>query len=63
MAAVKMRHLLIRAAKALREQGSVPPGAHDPSTYRVRATSKVVPDEIHWLEGVKEEVTVAAREG
>jgi hypothetical protein len=55
---IKARMLLLETAKALREHGTVPPGAHDPSVYRVRGTSTVVPDTIHWLEGVRESITV-----
>lgn len=55
---IKARTMLLQAAKALRERGAVPPGARDPSVYRVRGTSTVVPDTVDWVEGVKEAVTV-----
>lgn len=54
----KARRILLRMAKALREQGTVPVGVRDGSIYRVRATSTVVPDDVNWVEGVREKVTV-----
>ena len=57
---VKARRMLIGAAKALRERGTIPPGARDSTVYRVRAGSKVVPDSVHWVEEVREDVTVVA---
>jgi hypothetical protein len=61
MTTIKARRMLLNAAKALREQGIVPPGAKDPSIYRVRAVSKIIPDSINWIEGIKDEVTIAPR--
>lgn len=55
---VKARLMLLAAAKALREQGTIPPGAQDPSVYRVRGSSTVVPDNVHWIDGVKDSITV-----
>lgn len=60
MTIIKARRRLLQAARELREKGTVPAGVHDPSPYRVRATSTVVPDNINWVEGVKENVTVPA---
>ena len=57
---VKARRMLIGAAKALRERGTIPPGARDSTVYRVRAGSKVVPDSVHWVEELREDITVAA---
>lgn len=54
---IKARLMLLNAAKALREHGAVPPGAKNPSVYRVRGASTVVPDHIDWYEGVKEAIT------
>ena len=59
---IKARLKLLDAAKALREQGTVPPGARDPSVYRVRGTSTVVPDNVDWIDGVMEAMTVPAVE-
>ncbi len=54
----KARRMLLRLAKALREQGATPMGVRDPSIYHVRATSQVVPDNVNWVEWVKDKVTV-----
>jgi hypothetical protein len=59
MTTIKARRILLSTAKALREQGTVPPGAKDSSIYRVRAVSKIIPDSIPWVDGIKEDVTVA----
>ena len=55
----KARRMLLNAATALRQRGALPPGVKDPRVYRVRATSKVVPDSIPWVEGVKSDVLVS----
>jgi len=57
---VKARRLLKEAALALHEKNTVPVGVRDPGIYRVRGASTTVPDDINWVEGVKESVTVAA---
>jgi phthalate 4,5-dioxygenase oxygenase subunit len=58
LSTIKARLMLLEAAKALREHGTVPPGAKDPSIYRVRGTSVVVPDDVNWIDGVREAITV-----
>ncbi|HEX9264706.1 MAG TPA: aromatic ring-hydroxylating dioxygenase subunit alpha, partial [Candidatus Binatia bacterium] len=55
---IKARMKLFDAAKALREKGTVPPGARDPSVYRVRGTSTVVSENVHWIDGVMDAMTV-----
>jgi hypothetical protein len=54
--------MLLEAARALREKGTIPTGARDPSVYRVRGTSTVVADNVYWVEGVKKAVTVPPAE-
>jgi hypothetical protein len=49
---------LLDAAKAWREKGAVPPGARDAGVYRVRGTSTIVPDDVDWIDGVKDAMTV-----
>jgi hypothetical protein len=56
---IKARRMLLSAAKGLRDHGTPPPGIRDPRVYRVRATSKVVPDSMPWVEGVKGDVLVS----
>jgi phthalate 4,5-dioxygenase len=58
LSTIKARLMLLEAAKALREHGTVPPGAKDPSIYRVRGTSVVVPNDVNWIDGVREAITV-----
>jgi hypothetical protein len=55
----KARRILLRLAKALREGGTTPLGVREPEIYRVRGTSVVVPDNLDWVDSVKERVTVA----
>jgi phthalate 4,5-dioxygenase oxygenase subunit len=55
---IKARIMLLDAAQALRERGTIPPGAREPGVYRVRGCSTVVADDVNWVEGVKEAVTV-----
>ena len=56
---IKARRMMLRAAQELREKGTPPPGAYDPKVYRVRGTSKVVPETVPWVEGVKSEVLIS----
>ena len=55
---IKARLKLLDAARALREKGTLPPGAKDAGVYRVRGVSVVVPDDVNWIDGVKEAMTV-----
>jgi phenylpropionate dioxygenase-like ring-hydroxylating dioxygenase large terminal subunit len=48
-AIVRVRRLLLDAARALRETGAPPPG-QDPAAYRVRPTSVVLPADAAWVE-------------
>jgi phthalate 4,5-dioxygenase len=54
----KARRMLLRLAKGLREHGATPLGVREPEIYRVRGASVVVPDNVSWVESVKERVTV-----
>lgn len=58
MTVIKARQMLLGAAQAWRERGIAPPGARDGSVYRVRGCSVVIDDQIEWLEGARETVTV-----
>ena len=55
---VKARRMLLRSARDLRERGAMPPGIHDPRVYSVRGANTVVPDTIHWVQGVEKDVRV-----
>ncbi|HWP56665.1 MAG TPA: Rieske 2Fe-2S domain-containing protein [Candidatus Acidoferrales bacterium] len=58
---IKARRILLRAARELSESGKIPPGVRNPEAYRLRAVSMVLPNDVNWVEGVREEVTVGAR--
>jgi hypothetical protein len=51
---IRTRRRLIDAARALREQGAVPPGADDPSAYAVRSGGAVLPRGVNWVEATSE---------
>jgi hypothetical protein len=51
---IRTRRRLIDAAKALREQGTPPPGADDPSVYAVRSGGVVLPTNVSWVEATSE---------
>jgi hypothetical protein len=51
---IRTRRRLIEAARALREQGTVPPGAEDPSVYAVRSGGIVLPRDVSWVEATAE---------
>jgi phthalate 4,5-dioxygenase len=63
MSVIKARRMLLDAAHALRQNGTIPPGARDPSVYRVRGTSTVVANDVDWVEGVRAAVTVPPSAG
>ena len=57
---IKARLLLLAAAQALRSDGAMPMGARDPGAYRVRGCAVVIPDEVDWVEGARDSMTVPA---
>ena len=48
---IQVRRRLIRAAQALRDHGTVPPGVDNPDWYRIRSGSGTLPKGESWLEG------------
>ena len=48
---IQMRRRLIRAAQALRDHGTVPPGVDNPDWYRIRPGSGTLAKGESWLEG------------
>ena len=62
LSVIKARRMLLDAAHELRQNGTIPIGARDPSVYRVRGCSTVVHDDVDWVEGVREAVTVPPAE-
>jgi hypothetical protein len=57
---IKSRQMLLAAAQALRDKSETPAGARDPAVYRVRGCAVVIPDDVDWMEGARESVTVPA---
>jgi hypothetical protein len=51
---IRTRRRLIDAAKALRDQGTLPPGVEDPTVYAVRSGGVVVPRGQSWVEATNE---------
>ena len=51
---IKVRGLLINAAKALRDRGTVPPGVDQPELYRQRSGGVTLPRDVDVWEGTKE---------
>jgi len=49
---IATRRKLINAAKRLRATGEAPPASQDPSLYRVRSASAVLPSSIDWKEAM-----------
>jgi phenylpropionate dioxygenase-like ring-hydroxylating dioxygenase large terminal subunit len=47
---IRTRRRLLAAATALSERGTLPPGAEDPTVYRVRAGSIFLPEGADWIE-------------
>jgi phenylpropionate dioxygenase-like ring-hydroxylating dioxygenase large terminal subunit len=51
---IRVRRRLINAAKALRDNGTVPPGAETPEVYRQRSGWVILPRGADWLEATAE---------
>ena len=46
---IKTRRRLINAAKALRNDGVLPPAVDNPAAYRVRSGGVILPRDVDWL--------------
>jgi phenylpropionate dioxygenase-like ring-hydroxylating dioxygenase large terminal subunit len=51
---VRVRRRLLDAARALREDGTIPPGVDDPEVYFQRSGGIVLPTDVDWLEGTED---------
>jgi len=51
---IRMRRRMIRLAKDLRENGTVPPGVETPEVYRQRSGEMIIPRNADWYEVYKE---------
>ena len=54
MMVIRTRKRLLDAAKALRDEGRIPPGVDDPGAYAVRSGGMVLPEGVNWVEATKE---------
>jgi hypothetical protein len=45
---IRTRRRMINAARALEEQGIVPPGVDNPDVYRQRSGGVLLPREVNW---------------
>jgi hypothetical protein len=51
---IQVRRRLLRAVRALREEGTPPPGLDAPELYRVRSASAIFPRHLPWAEALRE---------
>src|SRR2546428_14107550 len=51
---IRTRRRVINAAKALRDDGKLPPGVDDPAVYRYRSGGVILPRDAEWLDATKE---------
>jgi len=51
---IRTRRRVINAAKALRDDGKLPPGVDDPTVYRYRSGGAILPRDVSWLDATKE---------
>jgi hypothetical protein len=52
---IRMRRLLIRAARAHSRDGAIPPGVDNPEIYKVRSGSIVLPNGVNGLTATQEQ--------
>lgn len=51
---IRMRRILARAALALREDGTPPPGVDKPELYKIRSVSTLIPNGINGIEATQD---------
>jgi phthalate 4,5-dioxygenase oxygenase subunit len=50
---IRTRRRMIAAAKALRDEGVIPPGVDDPEVYRQRSGECILPRDVFWWDATK----------
>ena len=50
---IRTRRKMLAAAKALREEGVIPPGVDNPEVYRQRSGEVILPREVFWWDATK----------
>jgi hypothetical protein len=51
---IRTRRRILNAAKALRDEGIVPPGVDNPEFYSHRSGGVILPRSVDWWEGTQE---------
>ncbi len=51
---IRMRRLLVKHARALREDGTPPPGVDNPDLYKVRSVSTLLPNGVNGIEATQD---------
>jgi len=51
---IRVRRRLIAAARALADQGTVPPGVDNPGVYRQRSGGVILDEDADWVEATKD---------
>lgn len=46
---IRVRRRLIEAARALEQNGTLPPGVDAPDSYRKRSASRTLSNEVDWI--------------
>jgi nitrite reductase/ring-hydroxylating ferredoxin subunit len=50
---IRMRRLLIRATRALQNEGTIPPGVDNPEVYKVRSGNVILPNGVNGIEATQ----------
>jgi len=51
---IRMRRLLIRATRALQNEGTIPPGVDNPEVYKVRSGNVILPNGVNGIEATQD---------
>jgi hypothetical protein len=54
---IRTRRRMINAARALEEQGTIPPGVDQPELYRQRSGGVLLPREVNWWDATERQRT------
>ena len=49
---IATRRKLIKAAKAMRDTGAMPPASQTPEAYRKRSCSAILPSDVYWKDAL-----------
>jgi hypothetical protein len=59
---IRMRRLLIKHARRLRDQGTLPPGVDNPELYRIQSACVILPNGVDGVEAAKPQMWGAVAE-